>query len=135
MGKIYKIGSKVAVNVADLVIEISPMTFEQKAQVQQTLVTGDIMAALTATKLAVKFGLKSIKGLEDEDGNEYSLEMDSEGVSDSSLDDIFNIQESGDIATVCMELLRGIPKSFVHPETGKPLKGVSFVKKASAGKK
>ena len=84
--------------------------------------------------MAVKYGVKSIEGIKDSEGNAYELEKDEAGLSEESINDLFNLEQNEALSMVCLGLLRGVPDSFTNPFTGEPLEGVSIVKE-SAGKK
>lgn len=133
--KVFKTTDKVELKIDELTVEISPLTFDQKCDIQAVILAGGSTAIVKASKLAVKYGVKSIKGLENSDGSEYQVKMDAHGVSDDTIDDIGNTESFNKFAAVCMSLLNGMPKSFDNPNTGEKLDGVSFTKKDEATEK
>lgn len=134
MAKIHRISDRIKVNVGGLVFTISPLTFDQKSEIQALAVSGNFQDSLRSAKLAVKYALKDVSGLEDADGNEYKLELDESGLKEDCLDNIFNVPQSEDLTKVCLSLIKGVSEEFKDPFTGKKLKDVSVVKESSAKK-
>jgi hypothetical protein len=133
--KIRKTTEKIAVNVGDLVIKISPLTFEQKCDIQVVLSAGTTTAILKASKLAMKCAIKEISGLENPDGSPYEVTFDEIGLSDDVINDLGNSEIGDNLNYMCISLLNGLPKQFENPVTKKPLDGVSFVDEAVTEKK
>lgn len=133
--KIRKTTEKIAVKVGDLIFKISPLTFEQKCEIQSTLMAGTAISILKASKLAIKYAVKDIDGLENVDGSKYEVKFDNIGLSDETVDDLANTEISDSLNYMCISLLNGLPKRFEHPVTKEPLKGVSFVEKESTEEK
>lgn len=134
MGKIYRVSDRIKVKVDGLVVEISPLTFEQKINVQAEVLKGDPMSAMRGAALAVKYALKGLSGLTCPDGSEYELEFAGGALTDQCLDDLFNLKESEKLALISLNLLQSVPSAFVDPNTGEKIEGVSIVKE-SGGKK
>lgn len=124
MARIYKVTDRITVKIHDITIEISPLTFEQKSVCQALIIGGDHMKAAF---YALQSSLKSIKGIENADGSNYELAMQDGKVTAECVDDLLNLSESTEMQFVALSLLQGVPKEFVDPSTGKPMKGVSFV--------
>jgi hypothetical protein len=133
--KIRKTTEKISVQVGELVFKITPLTFEQKCEIQTVLAAGTTTAILKASKLAMKFSVKEIVGLENCDGSEYQVTFDDVGLSDEVINDLGNSEVSDRLNYMCISLLNGIPKQFENPITKQPLDGVSFVDEASPEKK
>lgn len=133
MAKIYKTTDKIPVKIGELVFEISPLSRIQKADIQALIMEGKLA---DAAFLSVKYAVKSVKGLKYGQGD-YELEFDdNNNITEDSLDDLSNIEESTNLHIACISLINGIPKEFVDPDTGKKLKDVSFVEnEVSKGKK
>ena len=125
--KIRKTKEKIAVKVGELVFKITPLTFEQKCEIQSTLAAGTTTAILKASKLAMKFSVKEIAGLQNEDGTDYQVTFDDIGLSDDVINDLGNSEIGDNLNYMCISLLNGIPRQFENPITKKPLEGVSFV--------
>ena len=51
------------------------------------------------------------------------------------MDDLLNVDHDDKLSLVCTSLLNGIPKEFVDPQTGKPIKGISIERQSSEKKK
>ena len=102
--------------------------------VQALVLEGTAMSAMKGAALALKYSLKEIKGLESEEG-EYQLEVENNMVTDNCIDDLFNIEQGTKLTLVALNLLQGIPESFINPENGEPIKGVKILKGKSSGKK
>ena len=125
MARIYKMTDRIPVKVKSLHIEISPLSFDQKATCQSLIMSGNHMKAAV---YAIKCSLKSIKGVENEDGSAYELDIENNELSNDCIDELLNLSESPEIQYVAMTLLSGIPKQFIDPTTGKPMEGVEFIK-------
>lgn len=85
------------------------------------------------TRETVRETLREIKGLKDNDGNEYLVTLDVDGKpSDVCLDELFSCDElmSG-LVRVGSMILHGVPKEghVLDPATGEPVPGI-FVKKS-----
>lgn len=135
MVKLYKTTDKVPVKVGPITIQISALSFEQKAEIQAELVKADPLSILRAARLAIKYSVKDVKGVEDIDGNEYQVEMENEMLTDSCVDDVLNLDQDDKISLVCTSLLNGIPKEFVDPQSGKKIEGISIQRGPARKKK
>jgi hypothetical protein len=135
MAKIYKTTDVIPLSIDGLTVNISPLSFEQKMQVQSEVLKGGAPAAMRAAKLACQYAVKSIKGIETQDGEEYEVTSKDGMITDECWDDLQNVEQTNKIISVCLALISGVPKEFVNPETGKPLVGVSIIKEATKGKK
>lgn len=135
MVKIYKTTDKIPVKIDSLVFKISPLSFEQKSEIQAMLISGDPLSVVRAAKTAIKYAVKDVKGVENSDGSQYNLEMEEGHLSESCVDDLLNIDQEDKLSLVCTSLLNGIPKDFVDPQTGKPIKGIAIQKETSRKKK
>lgn len=136
MSKVYRVSDKIHVKIGEIKVEISPLKHIQKAEVQEVLMTGKTSDAVKGAALAIKYALKNIEGVKDSTGKPYELAFGPDKyLTEDSLDDLFNLKESDNIALMCLNLLNGIPDKFTDPSTGKPLKGVSIVEEKSSRKK
>lgn len=129
--KIRKTTDKVSVKINDLVFKISPLTFDQKCSVQTLLASGGAASILKASKLAIKYAVKDVEGLQNQDGSKYEVKFDEEGLSDETIDDLSNTEINDNLNYICITLLNGMPKRFEHPVTRQPLPGVSYVTEES----
>lgn len=135
MAKIYRTTDIIPLNIDGLVVNVSPLSFEQKMQIQSEVLKGGPQAAMRAAKLACQYAVKDIKGIEAADDTEYKVEIKDGKISDECWDDLQNIEQTQKLITVCLGLINGIPKEFVNPETGKAIPGVSLVKDNTKAKK
>lgn len=135
MAKIYRTTDIIPLNIDGLVVNISPLTFEQKMDIQAEILKGSPQSAMSAAALAVKSSVKSISGVENQDGSPYEVALVNNKLSDECWNDLQNIEQAQKLIMVCLNLINGIPKDFSDPNTGKPLQGVSIVKDQSKGKK
>ncbi len=135
MVKIYKTTDKIPVKIDSLTFKISPLSFDQKSEIQAELITGNPMSIIKAAKLAIKYAVKDVDGIVDNAGDKYLLEFDNDCLSESCVDDILNIDQNDKLSFVCTSLLNGIPKEFIDPQTGEKLEGVSIKREPSRKKK
>ena len=85
---------------------------------------------------ALKCAIKGVEGLTLSDGKDYSLEFDdNKELTDECLDDLLNLEVAGELTTISVSLLNGVPKEFVNPNTGEKLDGVEYVDKGGSTKK
>jgi hypothetical protein len=140
MARIYKRSDRIAVKIDDIVVKLAPLTLEQKTDVQIAMLKGhkntDIREASRGLALAIQYSLKGVEGLEDGDGNPYTLKFDANDVlTTECLDDLMNLELTSKLAMVCSEMIKGVPSKFTDP-SGKELEGVELVKtpKAVEGK-
>lgn len=134
MSVVYRTSDRLKVKVGGLVFKISPLSKYQKEKIQTLSIENKLMqSAATAIQCAVK----SVSGLKDKDGEDYTLELDgNKELTEECVDDLMNLGEAPELATICAALLNGIPQEFVDPYSGKKLKGVSWIKEGEAdGKK
>lgn len=137
MARIYRTTDRIPVKVDDVTVLISPLTFEQKSEVQEAMMgfaNGDVKAATRGVVLSIKYALKGIEGVEDADGKPYELSLENGCLTDEAVSDMLNLHCTEKLAIVCSSLLNGVPTGFKDND-GNPIKGVEFVKKAKPGKK
>lgn len=132
MSKIYRISDRIKVKVGDLIAIIGPLTRHQKQEVQTAFMQGKMA---DGTALAIKYGLKSIEGLETVDGDEYKIKSDKGGLNDSTIDDLFNIPEFNLLSAACISKVNSFDTDFKNKETGEEIDGVSFIEVVSPAKK
>lgn len=135
MAKIYRTTDIIKLEIGGLVVGISPLSFEQKMNVQAEILKGDALGPMRGASLAVKYALKSIEGIEDQDGKPYQLQFENDKLSDSCWDDLQNISEGNSLTMVCLNLLDKVPSEFIDPNTGDKLKGVKILREGTSTKK
>lgn len=129
--KIYKPSDRIAIKIDDVTVKVSPLTYEQKSEVQEYMLgaaNGDFKAGMDGAKLAIKYAIKGIKGVTLADGSKYELEMDNDVLSEECVGDLINSEINSKLTIICCGLLTGVNKNFVDPNTGKKLEGVSIAK-------
>lgn len=129
MAKIYRITDRIPIKIDTLSISISPLTFDQKTELQTIMMAAakDPMHAMTGARLAVKYAVKSVSGIEDLDGNDYQVDLEDDGtLTTESVDALFNMEETAKIIAVCSQLIAGVPKVIMDPTTKAPMVGVSI---------
>lgn len=125
---------RIRLKIDDLEVTIGPLSIHQKAAVEEVSASSGL---LKATMEAMKYAIKDIKGLTAPDGTAYELQRDDEGhLTEDALNDLFNLEQSYRLSSVCLNLINNIPDEFVDLNTGKKLEGVEFiVDKEKKGKK
>ena len=121
--KIYTVEDRVKIKIGELVVSISPLSFKQKMEIQAKINEN----ASEGTLLAIRHGVKKVEGVERSNGEKYELSFEDGLITDICANDLLNMEMGGVIATACVNLIQGIPKELVHPETGKPLEGVEIL--------
>jgi hypothetical protein len=130
MARIYRTSDRIPVKIDDITVVIAPLSFAQKTELQSIMLQAkdDPLFAVRGARLAIKYAVKDVKGVEDMTGADYVPFMDGEGnLSDDDVDALLNLEENGKIITLCSQLIGGVPRGVVDPTTGKPMKGVSIV--------
>lgn len=77
----------------------------------------------------LKYALKKVEGLEDEDGEPYKLEfeIDLDELTDKCVDELLACEISNELLYSARDLGSHIPKKIVHPVDGKPIKGIEVL--------
>lgn len=130
MAKIYRISDRIQVDIEGLTFSIGPLTFDQKSEIQALAASGDFIKSLQSAKLAVKYAVKDVDGLDD-----YKVEKDEAGLTEDCLNDLLNLPQNEKVQMTCLGLLQGIPDKFVNPFDGKALEGVTIIKENKGKKK
>lgn len=125
--KIYRVTDKIPVKINSLEFKISPLSYLQKQEVQAEIMKAEMgqpMALMNAARIAVKYSVKEVSGIEDMDGNAYELEFDDSGVlSDNCVDDLLNCDQDQKLQVLCASLVQGVPQKLIGQD-GKPIEGV-----------
>lgn len=118
--RIYKTTDRIKLEIGEgLIVTISPLNRAQKQEIQSLLMNTTRM--VEGASLAVKYAVKDIQGLEDENGEPYRLEFEGGALTEKCIDDLLNLEVSSQLQTVCVNLLNGVSKDLPQ--------GVSFVEK------
>jgi hypothetical protein len=129
MAKIFRTSDRIPVKIDTITVTVAPLTFDQKTELQTVMLSAskDPMNAVRGARLAVKYAVKKVDGLEDMDGVRYDVELGEDGLlTDDSVDTLLNMQEYPKLIAVCSQLISGIPQGIVDPSTGKAMAGVSM---------
>lgn len=129
MAKIYRTTDIIHLNVDGIKFGVSPLTFEQKMEIQTQMLSGKPTDAMKAAAVAVKCALKKIEGIQDSSGNPYELQFENGCITDQCWDDLQNMAQSQKLTMVCLNLLSSIPEEFIDPATGKRIEGVKRIDK------
>jgi hypothetical protein len=137
MARIYKRTDRIKVKIDDVTVTIAPLSLDQKTEAQMLMARGKIEKNFGLLQKGVvsilKNSVKHIDGLEDIDGKPYALSFEDESknsLTDSCIDDLFNIEMHKKLVMVCSAMVGTIPSEFTD-ENGKPIEGVSIVKSSS----
>jgi hypothetical protein len=112
-------------------------TPEKKAQFEELISAKTDIEVFT--REVVRETLREIKGIKDNDGNEYVIELDQQGKpTNDCLDEIMSCEE---LMSRCVKigslLLHGVPREgqILDPETGAPIPGIVVKKSLKAAMK
>lgn len=105
---IFKTTDKVPVKIAEVTFWISPLTLDQRRQINDfTKTQGGVekVDGFSAAEYYVKFGVKAIDGLTLADGSSYQCSYCDDGtLDDSTLGDIFQLGCFAQLITACTNL-------------------------------
>lgn len=134
MSVVYKVSDTFEVKIDSITVSMSPLDHKIKADMQSSVIAGKPMDAAV---IALRHSIKGIKGLKNVDGSAYQLEFEADGsLKEEHIDDLLNIPESVSLNVIAIGLINGVPEGeFLDPESGQPMEGVKFIKKASSRKK
>ncbi len=128
MAKIYRTSDRIPIRIGDIVITVSPLSFDQKTELQTVMMSAakDPMNAVRGARLAIKFAVKGVNGLEDMDGKPYKAETGEDGLlTDVCVDELLNMDETPKLIAACSQLIGGVPSVILDPTTREPMKGIS----------
>lgn len=117
---------------------LTPLTAQQKSEVMSNVrvTAGQILEdSMAMSTKAIKYSLKGVEGLENEDGSPYQLVMGKDGLaSDTSLDELLNLDEPSQVLmTAALQLAgTGMPDKLRGQRTGQVLEHVVVVKNPKA---
>lgn len=112
MAKIVRPRDKIKLKLDDIVLVFSPLTVDQKADIQEDLVPGqmkmDRRKTLSGVRKFLKCSLKEVQGVECLDGSPYKLVFVDGHVSDECVDDLYNLSISTKLEQICTSLSLGV---------------------------
>lgn len=135
MAIIYTKNDRIKVKINEIEFHLAPLTYAEKSEAQRLISSGQENGAMDGSIYAAKCSIKDVKCLFRPDGSEYKLEFEGDKLSDSSLDDILNIEESTDLFIACLALMNGVPNEFKNPITGQKIEGIEILKEEASEKK
>jgi hypothetical protein len=117
VARIYRTTDRIAYKIGDLEIKISPLDLHDKSTLHALIAKGqggDIASLLAGSSHAIKCAVKSVSGLQNEDGTPYQVEFDdsSKYLSDECVADLLNLSESNSMISLCAQLIGGIPNTL-----------------------
>lgn len=135
MALLYRTSDRLKLKVDDIVVHLSPLSYLEKAMVEEEVRKGTTIALTTAAAMAVKYAVKGVENVFLPGGEEFFVELDEEGkLTDQCVSDLLNLQMYDKLISISLNLLNGVPKRFTNMETGQPISGVSFVEEDSEKK-
>ena len=129
MALLLRKSDRVKVKIEELELEIAPLSFAAKMEINDILISADkedMGASMKASKVAISHAVKSIKGIETLDGDTYALEFEGEILSEECVDELLNLEHCPKLMMVCTALIGGVPSEIIDPATGKAMKGVEI---------
>ena len=129
MAILLRKSDRIKVKIEELEVELAPLSFAAKMEVNDILIKADkedLTASMKASKLAIGHSIKSIKGIQTIDGEDYELAFENDKLSEDCIDDLLNLELCPKLMIVCSSLLTGIPSKIYDPVTGKELEGVEI---------
>ena len=95
MALLLRKSDRVKVKIEELELEIAPLSFAAKMEINDILIGADkedMGASMKASKVAISHAVKSIKGIETLDGDIYTLEFEGEILSEDCVDELLNLE-------------------------------------------
>ena len=110
MATLHRKGSVIKVKICDAVFGITPLTLSQKNEITTMLANlkqenqlEAVQVMLQATRIALKYSVKSLDGVYDSDNNKYDLTFDNDGtLSDDCIEDLSNFEYSDKLTQTLM---------------------------------
>ncbi len=123
--KVYKLTDKISLKIDEIEIKFSPLSYQQKQEVLSVMTEaqkeGSVAKMNDGIILALKYSLKSVSGLKNDDETDYQITFENEMVSQDSIETILNLPMSSKMQTIAGKLLNGVPSDF-------EIEGVSYIK-------
>lgn len=127
MAVIYTKKDRVKVRLKDVELQLAPLNFAQKAEIQELALSKDIKKMNMSVFKAIKYSLKDVKGLQLPHGAHYELEFDESGLSDECVDDMLNFSYGNKIADIIGQMVNGVPEEFINVSTGEKMQDVEIL--------
>lgn len=136
MAKIYKMSDRIKIKIGDVEFKLSPLNLDQKAEITEAMSKGrrgDTKSMIHGGRLLIKYSVKGVNGLQNQDGSAYSLNFENGILNDETSDELLNLDFAETLLMVCTNLVNKIPKEFTGID-GTKLEGVTFIKEESPEK-
>lgn len=136
--QVIPIGTLLDLKVGDIVFTITPLTYQQKAEIQSVgMKSGGATYedATQALALTIKYMIKDIKGIRDHKGNKFKLKFDGDFVSEDSISDIINLPNMGLLHRVTSNWALNGATTNLEEIFGESIEGIEFVSKGKMPKK
>lgn len=133
---VYRTTDRVPVKVAGLTFWVSPLSFEQKAKIFD-LISRDggveVVKGLASVQMLLKFSVKEVEGLQNPDGTEFKVDLDSDGnLDDDCVDILLNLPDFGKISQLLQTWLQQEIKDPGIEGVEVDFKGIRNIKKKSS---
>jgi len=121
------------IKVDDEIVRLTfkQLTYSEKANISSLTTTfknGKVFIdSVMNTFYMVKYALKDISNVKDNEGNEYKLSFDGEYLTDECVEEILAAKFSQSLILASSTMLESIPDEAVDPLTGKKLEGVEII--------
>lgn len=134
MARVYKRTDRIPVKIDDVILKLSPLSFDQKMEIMQLLIEGktkgDFPKATRGVMLSLKYSIKGIEGLTDSDNQPYKLEFENaESLTDDCVSELLNLSINMKLSQVCAGLVNGIKDTLTDHE-GNILEGVELLNRS-----
>lgn len=126
---------RINLEIGELTFVLAPLDYLKKQELASCtkIIKGEEHYDLLKSQaLYIKYALKDVKGLEDYNGDEYTLSFEGNSLTDDCVSEILNLEEKEKLTIAAWQLLNGI-KELRDPITGEKLEGVEL-KVTSPGK-
>lgn len=131
---VYRKEDRLKVEIDGIDFKISPLTFQQKQELQGHMikaVSGDMNEAMISVSKALKYCLKDMSGVsyidEDNKEREYQLQFENNELTSDCIDDLLNMPFSSKLNSVCSAMLQGVPEQILDSEN-QPIEGIKIKK-------
>jgi hypothetical protein len=111
--KVYRLTDRIPVKIDGVTFMVAPLSFEQKAEILgcKKIVKGEETEDhAKMVWLSIKYSVKSVTGLQNQDGSEYVIELVDNSLSDATISELLSLPIQGKLATACANLMNGVSK-------------------------
>lgn len=129
----YQFGLEIEAGKDKLKLKLKQLTYKEKGLITSLATSNKAGVISQDTSLVVfynlKYAVKGVEGLTDEEGNPYKLTFDEDGsLTDECVDELLGTPFSDSMQFAALKLSEpSFPSQVVHPLTNKPIEGVSVI--------